>query len=833
MTTTLDRKVAVKQALADRQRMLSLGYTPLPSRGKLCLLPRWSTITPDADMVTGWSRNLELCTSGIRLEGRQIAIDVDALDPKAVELMLDALFKRWPELNNAPERTGRAPKVLYLAQLPEGEVPLTKMASRQWKNAAGDIEQVEVFGGGRSRFIGWYGPHTLEDQVGPDGWVVHRMYDDHQMPIASVPAADLPVIPMATLRAWLEDVDAIFAAAGYTEYKAQAGAASAFVRDLTEEMSFECDDGLIREGIAAMVSYAENDKDARCSISFAARSAGNSSTRCRVSLSDEGELRVFDFGDWVTHAPVVGATVPAPVDPGSLGSALAALKTAGKLAAPELVAAELAPEPEIGAAERAYIDAGGDLDQWLDDDVQTAAERFEAAYEELMNGMVYDTTEEVTRRVDQSPEIGLAVSRRLDSYANRSLIVVGPKGGRKKVNPLTAWAASRKRREVQGVRFAPDQPIVFKEDGCQWLNLWRESAVDPALVDPAAVLMWMEFLEHLIPDDQEREWFDRFVAHKMVNPRFRGAAVLMVAASVQGAGRSTLMATLSDVFGGYSAMVSSALLFDSNQRNGWMEKALWAFGNEVKFSTKYSDRIQAYERLKDLVDPAQNRVRLDEKYMRPREATIYTTFLLATNRPDALPISADDRRVMVITNGVKMPESMRARLYGGWYVNSRPSPVMVNSLRAYYRARGADVVAAGEVLDLMDAPSWAAGREDMLIEGETDLDQVLMQALDRIAPKTWAMTREAFEKLLLGELRVANLEHKRGAIRPFVGGLSGAVAGRWGWEKVSTRVRAGSGDNKVQCVTRVGRGEEFAHLGAKAREEVLAGLEIGPIRVST
>jgi hypothetical protein len=826
MTTTLDRKVAVTQALADRQRLLSLGYTPLPSRGKLCLLPGWPSVQPDDAMLAKWARNMELCSSGIRLTGQQIAIDLDVLDADLVGELLDKLFERWPALDDAPERVGRAPKVLYLAQLAEGEAPLTAMSTKRWKNPQGDLEHVEVFGGGRARFIGWCGPHTLEDRPGPDGWIVHRTYSDAEMPIC--PVDQLPVITMVTLRAWLADCDKVFEAAGYIEHRQQAGATSSFVRDLSEDMTFLCDDGIVREGIEAMVTYAGLDDHARCALSFLDPNADNT-TRCRVSLSDDGELRIFDFGDWVTHAPVGGAAVTPPVDLSSLGAALASL--------PKTTVQELEPvgslvdTPTVGAAEQAYIDAGGDLGQWLEDDVQSAAERFQAAYDELMHGMVYDTTEEVCRRVDQSPEIGMTIARRKDSYANSSLIVVGPKGGRKTVNPLTAWAASRKRWEVAGVRFMPDAPSIFGEEGRQWLNLWRESEVDAQLIDPEAMTAWFKLMNHLIPDEREREWFERFIAHKLVNPRFRGAAVLMVAASVQGAGRSTLMAILYDVFGGYAASISSAHLFDSNQRNGWMERALWAFGNEVRFSTKYSDRVQAYERLKDLIDPAQSRVRLDEKYQRPREATIFTTFLLATNRHDALPLSVDDRRVFVITNGGAMPAELKDELYGQWFVEGKPAPALVHTLRAYLRARGEEVLAQGDTADLVDAPKWSSGRDEMIEAGESDVDAVFRQAIERIPSGQMAIKREDLEKLLLGELRVQGMEAKRTAIRPFINGLRGAEAVKWGWELLHGRVKVGVSGNNVAVLARPKLTREFMELTPKERAEV--STQAGAVTLAT
>ena len=460
--------------------------------------------------------------------------------------------------------------------------------------------------------------------------------------------------------------------------------------------------------------------------------------------------------------------------------------------------------------------------------MQSAAERFEATVTELFEGMVYDTTEEVCRRIYASPEIGFAVSRRLTAYADRCLLVVGPRGGTKKVNPLNAWVASPNRVDVSGVRFMPGEGVLFEEDGCQWLNLWREPEVQPELVTPEAAVTWLKFLEHLIPDEAERDWFERFVANKIVNPRFRGAGILMVAASTQGAGRSTLMSILHEVFGKFATYVSAAQLFDSNQRNGWMERALWAFGNEIGFSTRYNDKVQAYERLKDLVDPAQNKVRLDEKYQRPRDALIYTTFLLATNRPDALPISSDDRRFMVITNGGAMPESLRQELFERWFRGSDPSPKLVHTLRAYYRARGEALM--GDVTDLTDAPKWAAGREELIDAGRTDVDEVFEQALARIPAGRVAMTRADFEAHLLGELRVAGLEHKRGAIRHFVTGLQGAEAARWGWHNFG-QVRAGGRDvSRVRVVVRAPSYEYFWSLSGEDRAKVLENKPAGAVQ---
>jgi hypothetical protein len=136
----------------------------------------------------------------------------------------------------------------------------------------------------------------------------------------------------------------------------------------------------------------------------------------------------------------------------------------------------------------------------------------------------------------------------------------------------------------------------------------------------------------------------------------------------------------------------------------------------------------------------------------------------------------------------------------------------------------------GDVTDLTDAPKWAEGREELIDAGRTDVDEVFELALSRIPAGRVAMTRADFEAHLLGELRVAGLEHKRGAIRNFVTGLQGAEAARWGWNNLG-QIRVGGRDvARVRVTVRETSRDFFMELPGEDRAKVLENKPVGAVQ---
>lgn len=799
MTDTLDRREAARLATEARLDLLRLGYTPLPARGKMCLLEGWPRVRPDAGTVAEWGKNLNFCTSGIRLDGHQIAIDVDVEDETLVNDLLDDLFTIWPALEQAPRRIGKAPKELYLALLSADEAPLTRAATAKWRPAGGgDWHQIEVFGGGGSRFIGWAGPHTLEDQPGPDGWIVHRMYQADDLPAVT----DLPVITGAQLRQWLARADAIFEAAGWEKFvppKAE-GADGKPVYDLTDDMVFECNDGVIRRGLAALAEYGAGE-NARCSASFIEPGASNTS-RCRIKVSEKGSVYIKDYESYTVHmAPTEDRP---PVDLSSLGAALASVL--GSKPPRE------AQEPTGVAV--SYIVDGGDVE---------GAEAFDSRVDWMLEHLAFVPDGNggggAVYIAEPTPfearPLSMASLRNL--YCADNLTVIGPKGGTRKVSPVDAWVASSRRVTVNGFRFEPGVPdkIVVRQ-GREYINAWHAPVVDEAAADPEAEALWEEFLRHLVPDDEERAWLEDWLAWKFVNPRWRGPAVLMVAENVQGTGRNFLARMVGAAFGGYVARVSAAQLFGADQFTAWRANSLFAFGSEIAISSNYRDKFAAYETLKDLVDPADNEAEVNIKFGAKFTTEVFTSYLLATNSVAALPIRADDRRFAVIANGTQMSMALRDRL-AAWLPDGERGALegFVQALRCRLRRLGEAVRSKGGMP--MIAPRFAL-REVMIEEGESDADGVMKAVLAAIPAATMAISVGVLEARLKVSLAAAG-EGKVSA-RALTRHLGGESGRRLGWVRLRERVNVGAERKNLYVVVRADALHEYLSSTLEHRAEV-------------
>ena len=52
------------------------GFTPLPNRDKVCMLPKWSTIEVDEWQCNRWARQLRWPAIGLRVEPPLLVLDL-------------------------------------------------------------------------------------------------------------------------------------------------------------------------------------------------------------------------------------------------------------------------------------------------------------------------------------------------------------------------------------------------------------------------------------------------------------------------------------------------------------------------------------------------------------------------------------------------------------------------------------------------------------------------------------------------------------------------------------------------------------------------------------
>jgi hypothetical protein len=221
----------------------------------------------------------------------------------------------------------------------------------------------------------------------------------------------------------------------------------------------------------------------------------------------------------------------------------------------------------------------------------------------------------------------------------------------------------------------PDMPFpLYQENGSTFKNTYLR----PRHEGSGDITPWLAFMQHLLPNDVEREWFCDWLAHKYVNPHVPGVACVMVATDVEvatfGAGRGLLGSIVSKLIGeSYVRGLDFEMLTGATsqaQFTDWRAKTLMVLVNESKSesdSTRWSTRHAVYERLKSLVEPRAVKHTFAVKGKPEIHAYSFTSYLIASNHSDAVQIPYNDRRFTVLSNGPSIAEEM-AETIAAWMV---------------------------------------------------------------------------------------------------------------------------------------------------------------------
>ena len=205
--------------------------------------------------------------------------------------------------------------------------------------------------------------------------------------------------------------------------------------------------------------------------------------------------------------------------------------------------------------------------------------------------------------------------------------------------------------------------------------------------------LFVAFMEHLLPDPIEREWFCHWVAHKHRCPGVPGVAVVMVAVDergpVYGAGRGMLRDILARLLGPRYVKPLDFDVFTGRSAQGtytdWGAYSVLITVNEAKDtpgSGQWADRRAVYERLKELVDPRATERTFQRKGLPAFSAHAFASYLVFSNNRDALQIPEDDRRVAALANGKRLPPEQAAALQQ-WMDN----PANITALARWLEAR--------------------------------------------------------------------------------------------------------------------------------------------------
>lgn len=623
-------KEYIKMLTEHRHAMLANGYSPIPNRDKACFMKGWSNLKIDDDAIKRWSRMHKCTATGLRVENGLCVIDVD-IDHGVADDVANAMLSAIPG-DQRPERLERLGKGKKFAWYVRTDDLFSRIHTRRWV-APGETKDdathcVEIFGGGSPRQFGSDGVHSF-DETGKVAvmyrWVEEAPWD--------VPLNALSVISKDQLFAMLDAAEAVLKLQGFTPVPRTKRGESTARReyDLTEDMLFDLLDGrtVLLNELGTMVKTGYTG---RCSASWLEGTTAKNRERCLVTSSRTGHVVVWETSQGISHMPI-------------------AIKPTDFKAQVDRVAEKLREKSD---ANRSQMVDG-------DDHVSAAAKLL------ISHAFIPTARAPVVPLWSLTDDEAMTLASFKTTMMPYCGVEVGPRGGEKKINPVDVWLSNPNRIKVQGLRMRPDRERpTFTEHGREWLNTYRPpnlGAAEGGIIDGG-----LAFMEQLVPDARERNWFLQWLAFKWKNPHIPGPAIIMVARDM-GTGRGTFGALLKLMFGDrYVVNVPFKIFAGLNyqsQYTDWGLDALFAIVNESSAGSgtnrsQYQTKHDVYEHLKEVVEPRP----IERTFIRKSEGSVRaissSSYLIMTNNPDCIPLPEDDRRFAVLTNGRKRnPEFWR------------------------------------------------------------------------------------------------------------------------------------------------------------------------------
>lgn len=213
--------------------------------------------------------------------------------------------------------------------------------------------------------------------------------------------------------------------------------------------------------------------------------------------------------------------------------------------------------------------------------------------------------------------------------------------GKKTIPISQAWIESPRRRQYEGVTFAPEQ-----DPGPRWFNLWRGFATKPA--SSASHPAVEQFKEHALKnvcnnDPQLYHWLMGYFAHMIQKPSEK-PLVALVFRGKKGTGKNALMDRVGALLGDHY-MVADDDRFLLSNFNAHLETSLCLVLDEAAWA---GDK-KAEGRLKGLITG--DRHNIERKGREIYRTKNLTRVAIIGNEDWLVPASQDERRFAVFNLG--------------------------------------------------------------------------------------------------------------------------------------------------------------------------------------
>lgn len=763
-----------------RRALLANGYVPLANKDKMCVLHGWSDMAVGEAKIDEWANQLKWRATGVRVEGGLAVIDLDVNDADAVDAIVEALPEElWSKLITAPVRRGKGAKEAWFCRLIEGEEPFYRLASAGFRRPAEDetVHRVEIFAGdGGGRQFGAYGAHT----IGEDGDVAVSYRWAGDVGLVEVPFADLPALTRAELALIADTATRVLDELGWQrDLRSKVGFSSNVpIFDLDAQTFETRDHGSV--DLLGLEELCALHGEVRLSASWLEGAAAVNASRCIASIHPrDGRLSVLETASFESHRPK--ALEPRPITQGAL-ERLQALAAGGTIFDRGVTPTAVAPTAaEVG------VGMAGDMD---------------SVVEALLEEYVYVPAEHrCVVSLSGGPASAMTMANFRTLMQPHAVTVRGPRGGERVVHPVALWVADPRRVDVAGFRFRPDvAERLVAEAGQIYANThvplpWPEvSAAEVA----GAGRAFEALLGHLVPDAEAKAWFRMWLAAKIQTPQAANCGVLLIAKQ-QGTGRGTLFDMMQAAIGKpYFKSISSTELLGQGAQGtytAWQATALLVTVDEVMAGADSGSamtwkRREAYERIKQLVDPRQRTAQIRQKGVQNYEQEVFFSLLMATNHFDALPLDQNDRRIAALVQpDVRFEDDAALKAaVNPWRASGAFGDVFGAALRQHLGAVAVDLSA------LRIAPEIGGGREMMREANEGDLEDILRSVLDKV-PSDYVLNRDLKRRMQIAVTAEGEGDHLKNwwvRVQDILKRANG-----FGWSAMMTRQKYAEADGGV------------------------------------
>ena len=270
-------------------------------------------------------------------------------------------------------------------------------------------------------------------------------------------------------------------------------------------------------------------------------------------------------------------------------------------------------------------------------------------------------------------------------------------------------------RVLQGVTYAPGESVLVSRAGDVYANLWRNARPTSGGGDPTR---WLDLVERLLPDANEREHLLDWMAYKVQNPNVKINHGVLLGGS-HGIGKDTIFEPFLYAIGGLSKE-NIALVKNEELNSQWgyslMSEVLVI--NELRQAEAH-DRRALENRLKPLLAAPPELIPVNRKGLHPFDALNRLSVVAFSNERMAITLPSDDRRWFVLWSDAKPMTIEEGADIWDWLKTGGGR----DAGAGYLRARDVSAFAPG------GAPPMTEAKAIMLAAGLSAVESALVEMM--------------------------------------------------------------------------------------------------------